>query len=205
MSRTPFCIVPVLFVLLGCATCPSAASAQAPTQQQGVEIKELLAQVQDGLLKAQKALDADNIPLLKSVTLDLVAEADVTGGGTVNLLIVSFGKKWEKDLSQEIEITLTPPSATTPLKVALGPSVSDQLVAAIVSAARGVQQARANKGLPLVATSLKVVISFVVKADTSGGAKFQIVPVTFDLSGNLANKATQKITILFQDPEPKKP
>jgi len=55
--------------------------------------------------------------------------------------------------------------------------------------------------VPLVASALKVVLSFVVKGDTSGGVKFEIIPVTVDLSGDVANSAVQKITVVFQNPE----
>jgi hypothetical protein len=82
--------------------------------------------------------------------------------------------------------------------------VSDELVKAIESAARGVQAARQNSDVPLVASGLKVVLSFVVKGDTSGGARFEIVPVTADLSGELANSALQKITVVYQNPAPKR-
>jgi hypothetical protein len=56
----------------------------------------------------------------------------------------------------------------------------------------------------LVASGLEVALSLVVAGDTSGGAKFEIVPVTVDLSGELANSAIQKITVVRQNPEPKK-
>jgi len=183
-----------------CASVPGLAAAQQ-AKEQGVQIERLIGEVQLGLAKAQKELDANRIPLLKSVTLNLVAEAQKQGGGRIGLFIVTLGKKWRGDLSQEIEVTLKPPSPTHPIKVASEVSVADQLAAAIVSAGRGVQQARLNKEVPLIASALKVVLSFVVKGDTSGGAKIEIVPVTVDLSGKLANSATQKITVVFEDPE----
>jgi len=56
----------------------------------------------------------------------------------------------------------------------------------------------------LVTSSVKVVLGFVVKGNTSGGVKFTIAPVTLDLSGKLANSVVQKITVVFHNPEPKK-
>ena len=181
--------------------CPWAYPQQTQDTQ-GVLIDQLLKEVQVGLAKIQNDLHGEGIPPLESVTLDLTAEVKKDVGGKINLFIVSFGHKWEKSRSQEIEVTLKPPKPS-PL-VAKGPSVADELAKAIESAAQGVQAARSNKDVPLVASGLKVVLSFVVTGDTSGGAKFQIAPVTVDLSGDLANSAIQKITVVYQTPEPKK-
>jgi Trypsin-co-occurring domain 2 len=180
---------------------------KTPAQQsngQDILIDELIHQIQLGLANAQKDLAEEKMPTLNSVTLDLVTEAKVSAGGKINLYIVSFGTKWERDRSQEVEITLKPPSPTAPRPVGKQPAVSDQVMNAIVSAGRGVHAASTNKDVPLVATGIKVVINFVVKTDTSGGLKFTIAPVTADLSGDLANSAVQKITVLYQNPEPKK-
>lgn len=188
----------LLVALSLCACCPPSL-AQQTASPQGVPIERLLSEIQLGLAKAQKELAEEKIPLLKSVSLDLIAQATKEGGPKVNLLIVSLGQKWEKNITQEIEITLKPPTATQRLKIAKGPSVADQLATAIVSAGRAVQRARANQDVPLEVSSLKVVLSFVVKKSTRGGAQFEILPVTVDLSGELANAATQKITILYED------
>lgn len=173
--------------------------AQADSETLGVPVEDLLTQIQTALAQVQKDLAFEKIPPLKSVTLDLQAAATVQAGPKINLYIFSFGKKWEKDRSQQIQITLTPPSPQTPLRSAKGPSLSQELVALIESAARGVQRARDNKDVPLEASGLTAVFTFVIKGDTSGEAKFQIVPVTVDLSGDLTKTATHKITVVFGD------
>jgi hypothetical protein len=190
--------------LIGSSLRPSAAQSSAQPSGQEVLVDQLLSEVQLALAKVQQELKSDDMPPLESVTLDLTAEAKKDAGGKINLFIVSFGKKWEKDLSQEIEVTLKPPGPNLPLKVGKGPSVSDELQAAILSAARGVQKARGDKQVPLVTSAVKVVLTFVVKGDTSGGIKFTIAPVTIDLSGELADSATQKITVNFGNPDKKK-
>ncbi len=190
-----------LFVVL--SLCSPSYSQQA-TGAQGIVIDRLLKEVQKGLARAQKEVHGKGLPPLQSVTLNLTAEVRRDVGAKLNLYIVSFGHKWEKSRSQEIEVSLKPPSPTEPLKVAGGPSVSDQLVEAIESAAQGVQAASQNEDVPLVASGFKVVLSFVVKGDTSGGVKFEILPITVDLAGDLANSAIQKITVVYQRPEPKK-
>src|SRR6266446_4736351 len=180
------CVLPICLAIVSAPFNGLAESPQTPSAQE-ILIDKLLSEIQLALANAQKQLAAENMPHLESVTLDLVTEAKRDAGGKINLYIVSFGKKWERDRSQEVEITLKPPSATLPLPVGKGPSVSDQLVSAIVSAARGVQNARKNKDVPLVTTGLKVVLNFVVKGDLSGGVKFEIAPITVDLSGDLTN------------------
>lgn len=195
-------LVRVFLVLLVVGSLCSTGYSQETQDTQGIVIDRLLTEVQVALAKAQKELAYEKIPQLQSVTLDLTAEVKKDVGGKINLIIVSFGHKWEKSRSQEVEVTLTPPSPTVPLQVGERASVSDELVKAIESAARGVQAARNNKDVPLVASQLKVVLSFVVKGDTSGGAKFEITPVTVDLSGDLANSAIQKITVVYANKIP---
>ena len=176
------------------------AAAQQPPAQ-AVLIDQLLNQVQMGLAKAQKDLSDEAMPTLQSVTLDLKVEAARDAGAKLNLYIISFGRKVEKDGSQEIELTLKPPSSNMALSIGAGPSVADELVSAIVAAARGVHNARKNKNVPLVTSSLKVVLSFVVKQETSGGVKFTIAPVTADLSGTLTDTSVQKMTVTFENPK----
>lgn len=195
-------LVRVLLAVLVFSCCGNAL-AQGQTDQRGILIGRVLAEIQRALTKTQRDLAFEKLPPLQSVTLDLVAEAKREVGAKINLYIVSFGKKWEKDRSQEIELSLKPPSPNVAVKTGKVPSVSDELVSAIESAALGVRNASANANVPLQPSELKVVLSFVVKGDTSGGAKFEIVPVTVDLSGDLANSATQKITVVFQSPASK--
>ena len=197
------CSLVAILCLVTFALAPLDVRAQGNSAGQSVLIDQALAEIQTALARAQKELADARIPPLDSVTLDLITEAKREGGGKINLYIVSFGRKWERSRTQEIELTLKPP-APTAINVARPPSLSDQLVSAIVSAGRGVQAARANKAVPLVSTGLKVTLSFVVKTDTSAGVKFELVPVTVDLAGDLANSAVQKIVILYQNSDPKK-
>jgi hypothetical protein len=196
------CVIPSCLALLIAPVSGLAGPPQTPNAQE-ILIDKLLVEIQLALANAQKQLATEGMPHLESVTLDLITEAKREVGGKINLYIVSFGKKWERDRSQEVEITLKPPSPSLPLPVGKGPSVSDQLVSAIVNAARGVQNARKDKDVPLVTTSLKVVLNFVVKGDVSGGVSFEIAPITVDLSGDLTNQAIQKITVVYKNPEDK--
>jgi len=190
------------FALVGC---PTAAIAEPPpganaTQKQ-VQVAQLLSSVQLALARVQKDLAFEKMPLLKSVTLNLNAEIDKDASGKINLFVVSFGSKKTKSETQEIEITLTPPPADHPLNVSsISPAITDRLVAAILGAARGVQDAENNKDVPLIFSGLKVVLGFVVKTGASGGAQFEIVPVGFELSGNVSAVSLQKVTVQYQNP-----
>lgn len=180
----------------------SACSTAALTQQpEGVSIEELLAEVQNGLTQARTKLAQEKLPPLKSVTLNLTAEAVDVGGGKVSLVVVSFGRKWQKSVSQEIEIKMVPPKrgAQSVENKNFSVAVADQLATAIVSAGKSVKNARDHSGAPLVTSNLKVVLSFVVKKETTAGAELKLVPVTFDLSGDMANNAAQKITVEYED------
>jgi hypothetical protein len=175
-----------------------------PQQTQGekeVVIEQLLKQVQIGLAKVQNDLKSQGMPPLQSVTLNLTAEVKKGSDKKFTLFIWSFGHKWEKSRSQEVEVTLKPPEPTAGL-VKAGPTVADQLVEAIESAAKGVQAARKDPDVPLVTSGLKVVLSFVVSGDTSvgGSGKFEIIPVTAELSRKLAKSALQKITVVYANP-----
>jgi NTP-dependent ternary system trypsin peptidase co-occuring protein len=180
--------------------CRQAAALQTPNDQ-GMLIDELLAEIQTALAKVQKDLVFQKIPPLKSVTLDLVVEANTEIRSGINLYIVTFGTKVERGRSQEVEITLKPPSPSAPLKAGKGPSVTDELVGAIESAAKGVQAARKNSDVPLETSGLKFVLYFVVKGTASAGFKIEIAPITADFSGDVSNSATQKITVLYENPD----
>lgn len=194
-----------VFALVGCHT---AAIAEPPqntdTIDKQVQVAQLLSSVQLALARVQKDLAFEKMPLLKSVTLYLNAEINKDASGKVNLFVVSFGSKKAKSETQEIEITLTPPPVEHPLNVSsISPAIIDRLVAAILGAARGVQDAENNKDVPLIFSGLKVVLGFVVKKGASGGAQFEIVPVGFELSGNVSAVSLQKITIQYQNPSSK--
>lgn len=189
--------------IVSCAT-PSKAQQARGAESAQVQVAELLSSVQAALAEAQKELSREEVPLLKSVTLDLSTEAKKDAGGKISLYVVSFGAKREKAESQEIEITLTPPPKGSTQKAGFKPAVvTDRLVAAIVTAAHGVRGAGANKDFPLVFSGLKVTLGFEVTTVGSPGVKFEILPVGFELSGDVSRSTAQKITVQYENPAPK--
>lgn len=170
---------------------------QADTQR-GVAIDSVLNEIQRGLTQAQVEIADNKLPPLESVTVTLQTEYVKKGGPKVKLFIISFGQTWEKQSSNELTLVLKPPKKATEA-VGTHEGLSDQLVDAIVSAASGVQAAKDRKP-PLLLDSMKAEFGFVVNTNTSGGIKFEIVPVTAELSGELSKKAVHKITVNFANP-----
>ena len=205
MRKTLYRLGPLLVVMLVIPSCcTQGALSPPPGETQGLTVGNLVQEVQRGLARAKSDLEGKNLPPLKSVTLNLVAEATGTNTSNINLVVASLGSRWEKAFSQEIELTLVPPKTKEVIVTGAPkqPSIADQLAAAIVSALQGVKDAPHDVTVPLTATSLKVVIAFVVKWSMDVGTKggFQVVPVTVDLGCQATTAATQKITVVFENP-----
>lgn len=175
---------------------PAPSPSQDKPAADAVTIEEVLTEVQRGLAEAQQQLVAGKIPPLDSVVLNLQTEYKVQGGPRFKLLIFTFGKTWERQRSNELVITLKPPKPSLEPQIAATPSLASQLVAAIVAAAQGVRDAETGTP-PLQMTGLRAEFRFVVKESTSAGAKFEILPVSADLSGDWSKKAVHTITVTF--------
>ena len=119
--------------------------------------------------------------------------------GEIKLWIFSFGHSVKHETVQELTLTLAPPDPVKPVNVTAPPSLAAQLVEAIVSAARGVQNARLSDP-PLELRAFEATLSFLVARDSGGGAEFTIQPVTAGLTGDLKNSALHKLKLVFKAP-----
>jgi hypothetical protein len=180
-------------------TVGSQAYGQAPSEQQ-VTIDQVLNEVQKALTELQTKVAETGMPPLESATLTLETEVARKADGSFTIFIFTFGKKWEKEMSQELVLELTPPEPYTETKVGVAPTLSKQLVEAVLSAVRGVQEARVRKP-PLILNRLETVFTFVVTSETNGGVKFEIKPVSAELKGDLKQKALHKIALVFKKPK----
>ena len=188
----------VVFVISTLILASAWAMAQAGSQ--GVAIDSVLNEIQRGLTQAQVTIADSKLPPLESVTLTLQTQRyDKKGGPKFTLFIISFGQTWEKQSSNELTLVLKPPQKTATEEVGTPVGLSNQLVDAIVSAARGVQAAK-DRTPPLLLDSMKAEFGFVVNTNTSGGIKFEIVPVSAEMSGELSKKAVHKISVSFANP-----
>lgn len=192
--------LPLLFVIVAwLGLFENDCVAQSQTEH-GVEIDAVLTEIQKGLTQAQVEIQDAKLPPLESVTLTLQTEYVKKGGPKVKLYVITFGQTWEKDSSNTLTLVLKPPSAKAATEsVSSTGGLSDQLVDAIVSAASGIQAAKGRKP-PLVLDSMKAEFRFVVNSQTSGGVKFEIVPVSAELSGELSKKAVHTISVSFANP-----
>ena len=162
-------------------------------EKKDVVIEEVLSEVQKALQEAQPHISDPNFPPLESVVLTLQTAITIGFGGVVKWLIFSFGMSWQKEQSQEMVLTLTPPRVSALEKGEL----AMQLAKAIVAAAEGVKKAKDGTP-PLDLNAFNAIVSFVVTLDGSAKAGFDLKPVTLELSGNLKKKALHKIELRFK-------
>ena len=160
-----------------------------------VAIEEVIRQVQVALAGAQGRLADRSFPPLKEVKLTLQTVATAKEAESLRLWVLTAGGAAETSRTQQLTLTLVPPPPG-PRKLALEPSLSGNLEAAIVSAAEAV--AKAGEGpVPLAATAAELEIGFTAKRTASGGAGVILAPLTIGASGEWATSAVQSIRVSF--------
>ena len=166
---------------------------------QAVTVQSAIEQVKQALSDAQTDMSREhlkNFPPLKQVDLALQTVFAEKVGGGFKFWIISIGGSWEKDRSQELDISLVPPNPGNPKKISTN-SLTQSLVQAIVSAAEGVNNAGEGE-IPLNTSSVVVKISFTVKKDVNGGVSTpELSPITADSTGDLSKTAVQTLTLTF--------
>jgi hypothetical protein len=191
-------IGPVLSV--GRAQAP--ATAPSPTSAQVSSIDAVVGQVKQALADVQTTLANSKLPPLKEVKLSLQTTATKKGGLTLKLWVINIGTTYEKDKTQQINITLVPPAPGAPRAVSTA-SITQELENAIVTTAEGVKNAGTGP-VPLKVSNLDIQIGFTVKGDVNGGAAITILPITADFSGDLSKTAIQTLTVSFAESAPPK-
>jgi Trypsin-co-occurring domain 2 len=169
----------------------------ASDQTEVATIDAVVKQVQDALTKVQKDLKGKHLPQLKSVTLTLNTVVQKQVGASIKLWVITLGGKHETDQTQEVTVTLAPPSPKNPINVG-AVSLSEALQSAIESAAQGVQSAAVGE-YPLKFSGLTATIAFAVKNSGEAGGSIQILPISISLTGNVAKNQTQTIKVVFDD------
>ncbi len=188
----------LILALAPTACCTTSPQSQTVVSADGVEIQNILTEVQKALEVSAEKLKGTPMPPLDSVTLTLAASAAQQTGGKISLFFIAFGRSVQREATQELVLTLTPPKAE---RMALAPpkkTLAEQLVDAIVGAVKGVQAARADKETPLELQTLEVSLAFVVEKDTSPGGSFTIQPVTLSFGADFKDKAVQKLRLVFK-------
>jgi hypothetical protein len=158
-----------------------------------VPLDEVLSSVQQTLIKIRDTAEADSLPALQSVELDIRASLVKEANGTVKVVILELGAHVSQETTQEIKLTLAPPGAGDRSKV--GASVAP-LADAIVEAARAAK--RATKGEPpLRLAKLEATIAFTVEKGAIGSGSFRLLPITADLGGKVQQSDLQRIVLTF--------
>lgn len=189
----------VILGLFANINCPVYGEPPRSDDRQVVAIQSVITEIRDALIRVQKTLRNEKYPPLKAVTLTLQTTAARQVGGKIKLFVITLGKKLDKQYSQELAIQLTPPHPNSPSNVGVN-EITASLETAIVSAVEGAKSA-GNRELPLQFTGLEVNIAFSVKNDSAGGATFQLIPISADLSAEISNGAVQRLRITFGDLE----
>ena len=192
----------LIFAVLCASARDIPAQEASSVTANGVAIDAVLDEIQKGLVDAQSRIANLHVPPLSSVALTLQTQYDAKGGPKFKLFVISFGATWERQTSNELDITLKPPPPHAAVQMGKTQGLSEQLVNAIVAVAEGVKNAPSRQP-PITLDNLKVEIQFVITTDVSGGGQFAILPVSAELSGDLSKKAVHKVSVVFSNPVPK--
>lgn len=190
----------VVFLTLFALLSFTIIKAQNPSAGE-YPVENILNQIQVGLQKIQDELDDADLPPLSSVDLTLESYWKKEAGGKFKLLIFSFGKKWEKEISHQLSIKMIPPKPNEETSISGDKNtIAKSLVDLILSAAKGINKASDSK-IPLVAKSISATIKFTITNTNEGGLTYAITPITGELSGKLNNKAIHKMVITYAVPD----
>lgn len=174
----------------------SAVSAEE-SKNDKYPVDQLLTEIQRALIDIQNEANRAKLPPLNSVTLALSAEASKEVTAAVNLYVVKLGGGTGNESSQTIKLKLVPPKAGAEKPVGKN-NISENLVKAVLATANSVRQAE-NRKPSLMLSELTATLKFVVKIDGTGGVKFEILPVGFDLGGAIKSSEIQEIEIVFKN------
>ena len=194
---TRVAVISVVSILIALGTAGSSCRPVPPTDENALTVEVLLDKVHQALKMSEPCLSGLSLPL-KSATLTLQTVATQRVGGGIQLWVVSVGSSVQQEATQELTLTLipTPPAkgiSTTRSAVPL----EEQLAQAVCSATAALKT-QPNQSPSLTAKALQASVSFVVERSSDGKVGLTIRPVTASLSGELKNKAVQKVTLLFE-------
>lgn len=187
----------LFFFLTNCATTsadPTSDEALGPT------IDDLLQQVQLALEQVQlHPLVRTKLPDLDRVELILNAGFDKNGKLKLNLFFFQVGGGASASESQEIKLTLKPPTADPDKAspISASDTAANRLKDLIIAAAEGVAKA-GDREPPLETRGLQIALKFGVKKEGSIGAEFTIAPITVEAGGGVNTSQIQTITLAFE-------
>lgn len=195
----------LLFLVLLVSVSFSCVYSQSNSDAQGQEIQEVLKEIQLGLSNTQDFLKSEEMLPLSSVELKLETFEKKQKDGSFKILIFTFGKKWEKELAQEIYIKLIPPKPKEIKEVSSNSSLAESLKKMIVAVGKGIKDSSENTTVPLEASEIKVQLKFTIKKEKGAGLEWEILPISSVVKGNtnLSKTAIHTMTITFAKSEEK--
>ena len=194
-SRLTVRIAATILVAYATTLAPAVSYAQSD-----VHVSTLLTQIKEALDQVDSAAVA-SLPPLSRVTLNLKSVLEKESGGKFNLWIVRFGKKVAEEVVQTVSLELAPPRRRGPRSLGRNDrfiNISEALANAIIATGDAVAQAQLAQNLVL--HKLTATVRFGVSTDSEGGLSFQILPLTFDIGGNVDRQAIQEIIVEFRRP-----
>jgi hypothetical protein len=181
------------FLVLGTPRTMLAAGTDAA---RAPDVQQLLKQLKSTLIKVQGEIAAKRLPELKSVQITLQTGIKEVGGGKITFFVVSLGDTLTSDRIQTLKMTLIPPKVSS-AQVSELKDFSEELANAIIAVSETIGASSAE-GPELNLSSLSASVKFVSESKMEGGVlKVQLLPVSFDLSGNITPTNTHEAVLNF--------
>jgi hypothetical protein len=137
------------------------------------------------------------LPKISSASLDFKTATATTTGFSLSVFIFKIGASVEKDTTNDVTFTYSPPKPQPPTGFAkpIPPSMFAQLINEIEAASQAAQAQSTMLNLPL--SKVQVQVAFGIKYDGQGSVSVPIQFVTLGPSIDHNKNNTQTITLTF--------
>jgi len=185
-----------LLCLAGLASL-TAVSGQAATEEAAdvIGVESVIQSVKQALVVAQSELDAEELPRITGVVLQLETLHSPRGDGRDELVLAKAGAPFDRGRIQKLTLDIKPPRVrSTPVAAR---ELEEPLAQAIVAAARATAWVRMDPN-PLSLSSATTQLRFVVLRAGAGGLGFAITPVSHSLDQPIGAASTQLLKITYE-------
>lgn len=193
MSRRTLLLFAAAFL---CALIGTAPSEAAPKASSGLLLEDLVRQVKLALLEVEQSAEAEKLPSLAKVELEVNTVQTRGGDGKLSLLVIELGSGASQELTNTVKLTLAPPSPSSTSDVS-ATDLANALVESILVGARAI--AAAKKGTPpLLARELTVAIRFLVSRDAGGKVTVKFPPFEVGGGAKLHSSDVHEISVVYK-------
>lgn len=162
-----------------------------------VPLTALIDEVNAALLTVQEYAEAEDLPPLHEVTLEVNTVMDIDAEGKVSLYIVEFGQDVKNAFTNTSTIVLIPAKPGTESNVG-ALEISDILAESILAGAQAIQHARDNGPVPLTAKSYSTEIKFGITVETNGKVSLNFPSFEISAGGAITQSNLQRISIAYK-------